>query len=107
MQEKHPLQAPRSVKTEVLRVPEQRFPCSLWRRLWMMQAVFLQPMEGSSVADIPIAACGGPYTAAGRYTLKENAAHGDNPTEKWETNLKTFQNRYILLDHVTSLRQAG
>lgn len=38
---------------------------------------------------------------------KENAAHGDNPTQKWETNLKTFQNRDILLDHETKLKQAG
>lgn len=73
----------------------------------MMQAVFLQLIEGNSAADIPIAACGGPYTAAGTYTPKENAAHGDNPTQKWDTNLKTFQNRDILLDHKTKLKQAG
>lgn len=72
-----------------------------------MQVVSLQPMEGNSAADIPIAACGGLCTAAGRYTLKENAAHGDDPTQKWETNLKTFQNRDTLLDHVTKLKQAG
>lgn len=72
-----------------------------------MQAVSLQPMEGNRAADIPIAACEGPYTAASRCTLKENAAYGDNPTQKWETNLKVFQTRHILVDHGAKLKQAG
>lgn len=53
------LQTPRSVKKEgeeVFQVPEQRFPCSLWRRLWwcrLSPAVYGRSKWGRHSADYP------------------------------------------------------
>ena len=49
------MQTPRSLKKEgeeMLQAPEQRFPCSPWRKTMVRQAVPLQPMEVHSGADI-------------------------------------------------------
>lgn len=53
------LQTPRSVKKEgeeVFQVPEQRFPCSLWRRLWwcrLSPAVHGRSKWGRHSTDYP------------------------------------------------------